>query len=82
MNVPAEGLEVDFCDSVVSELRQPLTAINGGVLLAKRSLNTDPSRAGEALDQVVSQIARLNLLLAELRDRAHDAADAEALFKR
>jgi phosphoglycerate-specific signal transduction histidine kinase len=82
MNFPTEELEVDFCDSVVYELRQPLTAINGGVLLAKRSLETDPSRAGEALDHVVSQIARLNLLLVELRDRAHDAAHTEALIKR
>jgi signal transduction histidine kinase len=82
MNAPAEGPEVDFCDAVVSELRQPLTAINGGVLLAKQSLNSDPSRAGQALDRVVSQIARLNLLLGELRDRAHDAAQTEALFKR
>jgi phosphoglycerate-specific signal transduction histidine kinase len=82
MNNPSEELEMDFCDSVVCELRQPITAINGNVLLAKRLLETDPSRAGEALDQVVSQIARLNLLLVELRDRAHDAAHAEALFRR
>jgi signal transduction histidine kinase len=76
-----EGIESDFCDSVVSELRQPLTTIKGGVLLAKRLLKTDPTGANEALEQVVSQIGRLNLLLVELRDRAHDAAHAEALFE-
>lgn len=81
MNGPTEDREIDFCDSVVSELRQPLTVIKGGVLLAKKSLETDPARATEALEQVVSQIARLNMLLVELRDRAHDAAHAEALFK-
>jgi signal transduction histidine kinase len=78
---PIEEIEIDFCDSVVSELRQPLTIIKGGVLLAKRMLDEDPPRANEALDKVVAQIGRLNLLLVELRDRAHDAAHAEALFK-
>ncbi len=81
MKVPMEGIESDFCDSVVSELRQPLTTIKGGVLLAKRLLKTDPTGANEALEQVVAQIGRLNLLLVELRDRAHDAAHAEVLFK-
>jgi signal transduction histidine kinase len=81
MKVPVESIESDFCDSVVSELRQPLTTIKGGVLLAKRLLKTDPIGANEALEQVVAQIGRLNLLLVELRDRAHDAAHAEALFE-
>jgi signal transduction histidine kinase len=81
MKVPLEGIESDFCDSVVSELRQPLTTIKGGVLLAKRLVKTDPTGANEALEQVVAQIGRLNLLLVELRDRAHDAAHAEALFE-
>lgn len=74
--------EADFCGAVVYELRQPLTTIKGGVQLAKRLLKTDPSGASEALDQVVSQIARLNLMLGELRDRAQDQAHAEALFKK
>jgi signal transduction histidine kinase len=78
---PIEEIELDFCDAVVSELRQPLTTIKGGVLLAKRLLDDDPPRANEALDKVVAQIGRLNLLLVELRDRAHDAAHAGALFK-
>ena len=79
VNVPTESFEIDFCDSVVSELRQPLTTIHGGVLLAKRLLETDPARAGEALAKVANQVGRLNLLLIELRDRAHDAAHAEAV---
>ena len=81
MNIPTDGIEIDFCDAVVSELRQPLTTINGGVLLAKRLLETDPARAGEALEKVANQVGRMNLLLIELRDRAHDAAHAEALFE-
>lgn len=81
MNSPTQSFEIDFCDSVVTELRQPITTINGGVLQVKRLLKTDPERASDTLEQVVAQIGRLNLLLAELRDRAHDAAHAEALFK-
>jgi C4-dicarboxylate-specific signal transduction histidine kinase len=76
-----EDPEIDFCDAAVYELRQPLTAITGQVQLAKRLLKTDPSRAGEVLDQVVTHIARVNLMLVELRDRARDAANAEALFE-
>ena len=74
--------EEDFYGTVVCELRQPLTALNGQIQRAKRLLETDPSRASEALDQVVTQIARLNMMLVELRDRARDAAHVEALFKR
>lgn len=74
--------EIEFYDRVIYELRQPLTTVNGGVQLAKRLLKTDPSRADEALDRVTAQVARINLLLGELRDRARDAAHAEALFER
>ena len=82
MKTPTEDSEIDFCDSVVCQLRQPLTSITGNVQLAKRSLATDPSRASDALDQVATQIGRLNLMLVELRDRARDAAHTEALLKR
>jgi hypothetical protein len=44
-------------------------------------LKTDPPRASAALDRAVTQIARVNLMLVELRDRARDAAEAEALLK-
>jgi len=74
--------DAEFYDTLVCELRQPLTALNGQIQLAKRLLERDPSRASEALDQVVSQIARINLMLVELRDRARDAEHVEALFKR
>jgi signal transduction histidine kinase len=82
MKSAAESPGDEFCDSVVCELRQPLTNIKGGVQLAKQLLKTDPARASEALDQVVNQIGRVNLMLAELRDRARDAAHVEALFKK
>jgi C4-dicarboxylate-specific signal transduction histidine kinase len=81
MNSPANDPEIDFCDAIVSELRQPLTTIKGGVQLARRLVRTDPSGATAALDQVVAQITRLNMMLVELRDRARDADHVEALFK-
>ena len=82
MKSTAGDPEDDFYGTVVYELRQPLTALNGQVQLAKRLLETDPSRATEALDHVVTQIARINMMLVELRDRARDAEHVEALFKR
>jgi signal transduction histidine kinase len=81
MNGTPDDPEIDFYDAVVYQLRQPLTSINGGVQLARRLLKTDPSGADEALDHVVGQIARLNLMIVELRDRAHDAAHAEAVLE-
>jgi signal transduction histidine kinase len=82
MKSAAESSGDEFCDSVVCELRQPLTNIKGGVQLAKQLLKEDPDRASQALDQVVNQIGRVNLMLVELRDRARDAAHVEALFKK
>jgi len=74
--------EDDFYDTIVSELRQPLTTISGSAQLAKRLLKSDPAGAGEALDQLVKQVGRMNLLIVEIRDRARDAEHVEALFKR
>jgi signal transduction histidine kinase len=74
--------EIDFYGAVVCELRQPLTAITGGIQLAMRFLETDPARATQALDEVAIQLTRIDRLLVELRDRARDAAHAEVLFKR
>ena len=82
MKATGEDPDVEFCETLVCELRQPLTTIKGGVQLARQLLEADPTRAGEALDQVVNQVARLNLMLIELRDRARDAAHVEVLFKK
>jgi signal transduction histidine kinase len=82
MKRTANDPETDFYDAVVCELRQPLATINGSVQRAKRLLRTDPALADEALEQVSAQIARVNLMLIEIRDRARDAAHVEGLFKR
>ena len=74
--------EADFYEAIVSELRQPLTTISGSAQLAKRLMDTDPAGAAEALDQLVRQVGRMNLLIFELRDRARDAEHMEALFKK
>lgn len=81
MKESATESDVDFIDTVVSALRQPLTTISGTAQRAKHLLDTDPDRTREALEQIVAQIGRMNLLIGELRDRARDAAHAEALFK-
>lgn len=73
--------DTTFIDTVVSALRQPLTTISGTAQRAKGFVASDPERVTEALDQVIAQIGRMNLLIGELRDRARDAAHAEALFK-
>jgi len=82
MTRSAEPAEIDFYGAVVCELRQPLTAINGDVELAMRLLETDPASALDALGQVATQLTRIDRLLVELRDRARDAAHADALFAR
>jgi len=78
---PRDAPEIDFYDEMVCELRQPLTAIAGGIQLARRFLQTDPSRVGATLDQVAAQVARMDRMLVTLRERAEDAAHAEALLE-
>jgi signal transduction histidine kinase len=75
------AMDADFIDTVVSALRQPLTTISATAQRAKKIVTTDPDQASRALDDVVAQIGRMNMLIGELRDRARDAAHAEALFK-
>jgi len=77
----ADGPEQDFYEQIVAELRQPLTTISGNAQLARQLMRTDPDRASAALDQLVAQIGRMKMLLGELRDRAHDAENAEALIR-
>jgi signal transduction histidine kinase len=74
--------EDDFYGTIVSELRQPLTTISGTAQLAKRLIKTDPAGASEALDHLVKQVGRMNLLIGEIRDRARDAEHVEALFRK
>jgi signal transduction histidine kinase len=82
MKRTAADPEADFYSSIVSELRQPLTTISGTAQLAKRLISTDPAGASEALDQLTRQVGRMNLLIAEIRDRALDAEHVEALFRK
>ena len=81
MNRVIAPTEIDYLSNIVSELRQPLTVINGQVQLAMGSLEADPHRALEALGEAATQLTRIDRLLVELRDRARDRAHVEALFK-
>jgi signal transduction histidine kinase len=62
---PAEE-QTEFWTTIVFQLRQPMTAVSGQAQRAQRLLTTDPERAGQAMDQVVAQIARLDRVLDQL----------------
>jgi signal transduction histidine kinase len=62
---PAEE-PTEFWTTIVFQLRQPMTAVSGQAQRAQRLLATDPERAGQAMDQVVAQIARLDRVLDQL----------------
>jgi hypothetical protein len=74
--------ELEFYEAVVCEIRQPLTTAGGKIQLARRLLETHPARADAVLSEALSQIANVDRLLIAHRDRARDAAYAEALFKK
>ena len=59
----------EFWTAVVSQLRQPMTAVSGQVQRAQHLLKTDPKKASEAMNEVVAQIERIDQLLDELHER-------------
>ena len=66
----------DFWTAVIFDLRQPMTAIRGQAQRARKLVFSDPQRADEALAQVVEQIARVDRLLDELRDRVRASLES------
>ena len=77
-DLASKGIE-DFCWSVIFALRQPMTAICGNVQRAQVLLETDPDGAREALDTVVAQIARIDLLLVDLYHGERRTTDTSVL---
>jgi len=59
----------EFWTTVVLQLRQPMTVVSGQVQRAQHLLKTDPKRAGEAMNEVLAQIERIDQLLDELHER-------------
>jgi signal transduction histidine kinase len=67
--------EVNLFDTVVHELRQPLTVIRGQLQLGRRQIGKDADRVQAAIDISVAQVDRMTRLLADLLDSARLAAN-------
>ena len=68
--------EVHLFDTVVHELRQPLTVIRGQLQLGRRHIGGDPTRVQTAIDLSIAQVDRMTRLLGDLLDSARLAANA------
>jgi signal transduction histidine kinase len=68
--------EVHLFDTVVHELRQPLTVIRGQLQLGRRHIGRDPDRVQTAIDLSIAQVDRMTRLLGDLLDSARLAANA------
>jgi signal transduction histidine kinase len=71
-----EPPDVRLFDTVVHELRQPLTVIRGQLQLGRRHVGRDPARVQSAIDISLAQVDRMSRLLADLLDSARLAANA------
>ncbi|MDQ2912301.1 MAG: ATP-binding protein [Chloroflexota bacterium] len=69
----------DFFSTALHELRTPLTSIIGQAQLARRFLEKDQARAGEALDRTLEQATRMNRLMSELLKSTRVAIGAVSL---
>jgi len=67
--------EVHLFDTVVHELRQPLTVIRGQLQLGRRHVGRDPARVQSAIDVSIAQVDRMTRLLGDLLDSARLAAN-------
>ena len=67
--------EVHLFDTVVHELRQPLTVIRGQLQLGLRHVGTDADRVRAAMDLSIAQVDRMTGLLNDLLDSARLAAN-------
>jgi len=68
--------EVHLFDTVVHELRQPLTVIRGQLQLGRRHIGRDADRVQTAIDLSIAQVDRMTRLLGDLLDSARLAANA------
>jgi two-component sensor histidine kinase/FixJ family two-component response regulator len=71
--------EAHLFDTVVHELRQPLTVIRGQLQLGRRHVGTDPARERAAIDAAIAQVDRMSRLLADLLDSVRLASNALSL---
>jgi signal transduction histidine kinase len=71
--------EARLFDTVVHELRQPLTVIRGQLQLGRRYIGADPERERTAIDLAIGQVDRMSRLLADLLDSVRLASNALTL---
>lgn len=74
-----EWARADFFSTALHELRTPLTSVVGQAQLARRLVEKDPARAGEALDRMLQQATRMNRLMDELLRNTRVAMGALSL---
>lgn len=74
-----EWARADFFSTALHELRTPLTSVIGQAELARRLVEKDPARAGEALDRMLQQATRMNRLMDELLRNTRVAMGALSL---
>jgi signal transduction histidine kinase len=71
--------EADLFDTVVHELRQPLTVIRGQLQLGRRQVGQDADRERGAIDLALAQVDRMSRLLIDLLDSARLASNGLSL---
>ena len=71
--------EADLFDTVVHELRQPLTVIRGQLQLGRRQVGRDGDRERAAIDLALAQVDRMSRLLIDLLDSARLASNGLSL---
>jgi signal transduction histidine kinase len=76
---PSDAPQAHLFDTVVHELRQPLTVIRGQLQLGRRHIGADPVRERAAIDAAIAQVDRMSRLLADLLDSVRLASNALSL---
>jgi signal transduction histidine kinase len=75
----ADWPETDLFGTIVHELRAPLTVIRGQVQVARRHIAKDADRAVVAMDSVIAQVDRMDVLITQLLDHARLASNGLSL---
>jgi signal transduction histidine kinase len=75
----SDAPEAHLFDTVVHELRQPLTVIRGQLQLGLRHVGADPVRERAAIDAAIAQVDRMSRLLADLLDSVRLASNGLSL---
>jgi signal transduction histidine kinase len=78
-HLDADWPATDLLDTVIHELRAPLTVIRGQTQLARRFLDRDSERARGAIDSAIAQMDRMARLISELLSQSRLSSNALSL---